>query len=75
MHIFFVRKPLFDTPTTCKKDTSRPYTLFAILNYQKHYQTGEEQANKFLDQVLTPPWTKFWLKKGQILDQVLTLQR
>ena len=41
---------------------------------KKHYKIGEKQAKQILDQVLTQPWTKFWLKKNQILDQVLTLQ-
>ena len=40
---------------------------------KKHYKTGEKQAKKILDQVLTQPWTKFWRKKPQILDQVSSM--
>ena len=75
MHIFF-RKPFFWHPDKLpKKLFSHPYTLFVFLKIpKKHYKTGENKQTKILDQVLTQPWTKFWLKKPQILDQVLTLQ-
>ena len=75
MHIFF-RKPFFDTLTNCQKNIFTPlHTICVFLRYpKKHYKTGENKQKKILDQVLTQPWTKFWLKKTQILDQVLTLQ-
>ena len=57
-------KNYFRTPTHC--------LCFKIP--KKHYRIGENKQKKILDQVLTQPWTKFWLKKPQILDQVLTLQ-
>ena len=41
---------------------------------EKHYKIGGKQATRILDQVLMQLWTKFWLNKPQILDQVLTLQ-
>ena len=57
---------------TAKKLYSHLYTPFVIFKIpQKHYETGEEQAKKILDQVLTQPWTKFWLNKtnlGQSFD-------
>ena len=60
----FFSKTLFLTPwQTAKKLFSHPYTLFVSFKIPpKHYQTGEKQAKKILDQVLTQPWTKFWLK-------------
>ena len=72
----FFSKTLFLTPwQTAKKLFSHPYTLFVFFKIpKKHYKTGENKQKKILDQVLTQPWTKFWLKKPQILDQVLTLQ-
>ena len=72
---FFFGNPFLDTLTNCQKIFEHPYTLFEILNTPKNtYKTWEKQAKIILDQVLTQPWTKFWLKKPQILDQVLTLQ-
>ena len=72
---FFSRTLLLTTWQIAKKYFRTPYTLLVILNIpKKHYKIGEKQATKILDQVLTQPWTKFWLKKTQILDQVLTLQ-
>ena len=73
----FFRKPFFWHPDKLPKKYFRtPYTLFVILNIPiKHYKSGENKQTSILDQVLTQPWTKFWLKKPQILDQVLTLQR
>ena len=70
----FFSKTLFLTPwQTAKKLFSHPYTLFVFFKIpKKHYKTGEKQAKKILDQVLTQPWpsfdsknpkswTKFWL--------------
>ena len=76
VHIFF-SKTLFLTPwQTAKKLFSHPYTLFVFfLDTQKTtIKLGKNKQTKILDQVLTQPWTRFWLKKPQILDQVLTLQ-
>ena len=73
---FFSRTLFLTTWQIAKKIFSHPYTLFVILNIpKKHYKIGKKNKQKnILDQVLTQPWTKFWLKKPQILDQVLTLQ-
>ena len=74
----FFSKTLFLTPwQTAKKLFSHPYTLFVFfLRYPKNtIKMGKNKQKKILDQVLTQPWTRFWLKKPQILDQVLTLQQ
>ena len=72
----FFSNTLFLTPwQTAKKLFSHPYTLFVFFKIpKKHYKIGENKQKKILDQVLTQPWTKFWLKKPQIVDQVLALQ-
>ena len=75
MNIFF-RKPFFrHLDKLPKKHFAHLHTICVFFKIpKKHYKTGEKQAKKILDQVLTQPWTRFWLKKPQILDQVLTLQ-
>ena len=75
MHIFPQKTFFWHPDKLPQKIFSHPYTLFVILNIpQNTKKLGKKQANNILDQVLTQPWTKFWLKKPQILDQVLTLQ-
>ena len=59
--------PFFDTLTNSKKK-SHPYTICDFKVPPKHFKVGK-QAKQILDQALTQPWTKLWLKK-QILDQV-----
>ena len=73
---FFFENSFFDTLTNSQKKYFRTPTHYLCFFKipKKHYKTGEKQTKKILDQVLTQPWTKFWLKKPQILDQVLTLQ-
>ena len=64
-HLDKLPKNYFRTPTH--------YLCF--LRYPKNtIKLGKNKQKKILDQVLTQPWTRFWLKKRQILDQVLTLQ-
>ena len=61
--IFFVRKPFFDTLTNCQKIFSHPYALFVILRCPPNAIKLWKTSKNILDQVLTQPWTKFWLKK------------
>ena len=71
---FFEKKTLFWHPDKLPKNIFAPlHTICVFKIPKKHYKTGET-SKKILDQVLTQPWTKFWFKKPQILDQVLTLQ-
>ena len=49
-------------------------TFFRLRCPKQTIRLGKNKPKKILDQVLTQPWAKFWLKKTQILDQVLTLQ-
>ena len=72
---FFSKTLFLTTWQIAQKIFSHPYTLFVFLRYPKNtIKLGKNKQKKILDQVLTQPWTKFWLKKPQILDQVLTLQ-
>ena len=71
MHIFF--ENLFDTLTNSPKNICAPLHTICDSKHTQNWGGGNKQK-KILDQVLTQPWTKFWLKKPQILDQVLTLQ-
>ena len=75
VHIFF-ENPFFDTLTNCQKIIFAPHTHYlCFFRYPKNtIKLGKNKQKKILDQVLTQPWTRFWLKKPQILDQVLTLQ-
>ena len=75
VHIFF-RKPFFWHLDKLPKNYFRtPTHYLCFLRYPKNtIKLGKNKQKKILDQVLTQPWTRFWLKKPQILDQVLTLQ-
>ena len=70
----FFRKPFFWHPDKLPKNYFRTPTHYLFLIYPKNtIKLRKNKQKKILDQVLTQPWTKFWLKKPQILDQVLTL--
>ena len=69
---FFVRKPFFDTPTTCKKKYFAPLRTNCDLKItQRHYKTGKQTKNivqifdSTLDHILAQTkanfWTNFWL--------------
>ena len=70
-----------------KKDKNKKCTCFFLKTLLTPWQTAQKSfctpthylcflrtTKKHLDQVSMQPWTKFWLRKPQILDQVLTLQ-
>ena len=64
VHIFF-RKPFFWHPDKLPKNYFRtPTHYLCFLRYPKNtIKLGKNKQKKILDQVLTQPWTKFWLKK------------
>ena len=75
VHIFFSKTLFWHLDKLPKNYFRTPTHYLCFLRYPKNtIKLGKNKQKKILDQVLTQPWTRFWLKKPQILDQVLTLQ-
>ena len=71
---FFSRTLFLTTWQIAKNIFSHPYTLFVILNIPQNTIKLGKTSKKSLGPSFDATLDQVWLKKPQILDQVLTLQ-